>query len=117
MKTMYVCEKCGKTHDSWDAAYKCENAHSDLDTLYRWDFAQDDSFQLTQYKDADSVPTLVYLKSRVLDADGCPVTDLDGCPVYRVYPFKRLAHDGMCDAMEESMRKRWHDDHPADTEN
>lgn len=117
MKNLYVCEKCGKTFTDWDAAFQCENAHSDVDTLYRWDFAQDDNFQLTQYKDADPVPTLVYLKSRVLDADGSPVDDLNGCPVYRVFPFKRLAHDGVCDAMEESMRKRWYADHNIDIEN
>lgn len=117
MKTMYVCEKCGKTHDSWDAAFQCENSHSDLDVLYRWDFAQEDSFQLTQYKDADPVPTLVYLKSPVLDAEGRPTYDANGCPIYRVHAFKRLAHDGVCTAMEESMRKRWQADHTITTEN
>lgn len=119
MKNLYMCEKCGKMHDSWDSAWNCENSHSDVDTMYRWDFAEGDAFQLTQYKENDPAPSLVYLKSRVLEADGTDATDANGCPIYRVYPYKRLAHDGICDAMELSMGKRWYADHPveANTEN
>ena len=117
MKNLYVCEKCGKTFDNWDDAYHCENSHNDVDTLYRWDFAQDDSFQLTEYNESDSVPSSVYLKSRVLNAEGNPVSDANGCPVYRVFRFKRLAHNDVCETMEESMRKRWYADHAIDIEN
>ena len=30
MKTCYVCEKCGKSYEEWDDAYKCENSHASV---------------------------------------------------------------------------------------
>lgn len=27
MKTMYICDKCGKEFESWDECYACENSH------------------------------------------------------------------------------------------
>ena len=117
MKTQYVCDKCGKVFTDYDKAWKCELSHATPDTMYRWDFAEDDEFYPYGYTRGEATPTVVYLKFSVLDENGYPVNDDMGCPVTKVYTFKRLAHDAMCEAMEESMRKRYIADHkPTDNE-
>lgn len=30
MKSLYVCEKCGKSYEDYDQAYACENSHVDV---------------------------------------------------------------------------------------
>ena len=107
MKTIYVCEKCNSHHDTWDDSYKCELSHASPQLLFGWDFDRDAPFPTEHYRPGEVAPTIVYMKVPVLDEDGNPVMDANGCPMYEVFPFKRMTHDNVCEAMEISMRQRW----------
>ena len=32
MKSLYVCEKCGKSYEDYDQAYECENSHAGVNS-------------------------------------------------------------------------------------
>lgn len=116
MKTIHVCEKCNAHHDTWDDAYKCELSHASAQLLFGWDFDREAPFPTEHYRPGEVAPTVVYMQVPVLDADGNCVMDDNGYPVCKVYPFKRMAHDGVCDAMEISMHQRWCADNLAQDE-
>lgn len=111
MKTQYVCDKCGKVFTDYSEALRCEYSHSAPDLIWNWEFAEGDEFYQYVYTSGKSAPTVVYMKVPVLDENGYRVLDENDIPVEKVYPFKRLAHDAVCEAMEESMRKRYIADH------
>ena len=112
MKTVYICEKCGKEHADYSDAWNCECSHADPETMYGWNFARNDHFPLATYKPDESAPHIVYMRIPVLTDSGCIAQDDHGCPRYIVYPFKRLAHDAVCAAMEASMVARYYEDNP-----
>ena len=37
MKELYLCEKCGKMHTSYNDAWECERSHITLDQVFSWD--------------------------------------------------------------------------------
>jgi hypothetical protein len=55
MKELYVCEKCGRYHKSWDAAYACEESHYDNFEVVSNDYT---------YNEGSKVPSSVILKAK-----------------------------------------------------
>ena len=70
MKSLYVCEKCGKMFEEYDQALACERSHATVDQIYSWDFPSDGFMPTEFYAEGESVPEYIVMKSAELDDDG-----------------------------------------------
>lgn len=94
MKSLYVCEKCGKVFSEYDEAWACERSHETVDQIYSWELPQNTDLQTEFYAEGESVPEYVVLKAVELDNDGYPLSDTmpNGSNVncYHAVVYKRV---------------------------
>lgn len=96
MKTVYVCEKCGKQFETYEEVYKCEESHRTVETIDRWDLASKDRYEVAEghtvslgdelqdYTTCKALPDTIMVKYWKTNEDGAPVIDEYGYPVYGV---------------------------------
>ena len=123
MKTVYVCEKCGKQFETYEEVYKCEESHRTVETIGRWDLASEDRYkvaegytvslgdELQDYTTCKALPDTIMVKYRKIDEDGTPVVDEYGYPVYSVsfYSIDKTANRvdaGLLRRVERSILER-----------
>ena len=70
MKELYLCEKCGKMHTSYDDAWKCEQSHITLDQVFSWDLPNGSDMQVDFYQEGESLPEYMVMKANVYNKDG-----------------------------------------------
>lgn len=71
MKNLYVCEKCGKVHQDWDAAYACESSHVEVESLYSFNLDIDTTPMPTQFwTEGEQSPSMVILRRPRIDQNG-----------------------------------------------
>ena len=70
MKELYLCEKCGKMHTSYNDAWKCEQSHITLDQVFSWDLPSGSNMQVDFYQEGESLPEYVVMKANVYNKDG-----------------------------------------------
>lgn len=94
MKQLYLCEKCGKMHDSYDDAWKCERSHITLDQVFSWELPNGADIQVDFYREGEATPEYMVMKANVYNEDGDFVTTLmpNGHEVlkYRAVVYKRV---------------------------
>ena len=94
MKELYLCEKCGKMHTSYDAAWECERSHITPDQVFSWDLPNGSDIQVNFYQEGESLPEYMVMKANVYNEDGkfATVTMPNGCTVmkYRAVVYKRV---------------------------
>ena len=96
MKTVYVCEKCGKQFETYEEVYKCEESHRTVETIDRWDLASKDRYEVAErhtvslgdelqdYTTCKALPDTIMVKYLKTSEDGTPVKDEYGYPIYGV---------------------------------
>lgn len=70
MKNLYVCEKCGKMHTSYNDALECERSHITLEQVYSWDLPNGSDIQVDFYQEGESLPEYMVMKANVYNKDG-----------------------------------------------
>ena len=70
MKSLYVCEFCGKTYTDYDEAWKCERSHVSVDALNSWDLPKKSDMKTCFYTNGEPLPEYIVFKANLLDADG-----------------------------------------------
>ena len=94
MKELYLCEKCGKMHTSYDDAWKCEQSHITLDQVFSWDLPNGSDMQVDFYQDGESLPEYMVMKANVIGKNGDYATTLmpNGHEAlrYRAVVYKRV---------------------------
>ena len=94
MKSMYVCEKCGNMHTSYDDSWKCERSHITLDQVFSWDLPNGSDMQVNFYQEGESTPEYMVMKANVIGEDGdfATTTMPNGHEVlrYRAVVYKRV---------------------------
>ena len=94
MKELYLCEKCGKMHNSYNDAWKCEQSHITLDMLFSWELPNGADIQVDFYSEGDATPEYMVMKANVYNEDGNFVTTTmpNGHEVlkYRAVVYKRV---------------------------
>lgn len=69
MKTLYTCEKCGKSYEDFDEAFACENGHVGLDELTFYNFEAEVK-PLLAYKAGSKFPERLYFPVEIWNRDG-----------------------------------------------
>ena len=94
MKSLYVCEKCGKMFEEYDQAWACERSHITLDQVFSWDLPNGSDMQVNFYQDGKSLPEYMVMKANVYNKDGDFATTLmpNGHEVlkYKAVVYKRV---------------------------
>lgn len=94
MKELYLCEKCGKMHTSYDDAWNCERSHITLDQMFSWDLPNGADIKVDFYREGEATPEYTVMKSNVYNEDGDFVTTTmpNGHEVlkYRAVVYKRV---------------------------
>lgn len=67
MKSIWVCEKCGKQFNDYDECYAHENKHWDLER--GWSELTNTLDTMTEYKEGQEEPNVVHLVFGRWDAD------------------------------------------------
>lgn len=125
MKELYLCEKCGKMHDSYDDAWKCERSHITLEEVFSWDLPNGADIQVDFYREGEATPEYMVMKANVYNEDGDLVTTLmpNGHEVlkYRAVVYKRVDNvklpNGMTpDDYTSAMLRRQIADNPKEDE-
>lgn len=70
MKELYLCEKCGKMHTSYDDAWKCEQSHITLDQVFSWELPVGSDMQVDFYHEGEPLPEYMVMKANVHNKDG-----------------------------------------------
>ena len=65
MKSLYVCEKCGKMFEEYDQAWACERSHITLDQVFSWDLPNGSDMQVDFYQEGESLPEYIVMKANV----------------------------------------------------
>ena len=65
MKSLYVCEKCGKMFEEYDQAWACERSHITLDQVFSWDLPNGSDMQVDFYQEGESLPEYIVMKSNI----------------------------------------------------
>lgn len=103
MKQLYLCEKCGKMHDSYDDAWKCERSHVTLDQVFSWELPNGADIQVDFYREGEATPEYMVMKANVYNEDGDFVTTLmpNGHEVlkYRAVVYKRVDNVKLANGM------------------
>ena len=94
MKSLYVCEKCGKMFEEYDQAWACERSHITLDQVFSWDLPNGSDMQVDFYQEGESLPEYMVMKANVCNENGDFVTTTmpNGHEVlrYRAVVYKRV---------------------------
>ena len=94
MKSLYVCEKCGKMFEEYDQAWACERSHITLDQVFSWDLPSGSDMQVDFYQEGESLPEYMVMKANVYNENGdfATVTMPNGHEVlrYRAVVYKRV---------------------------
>ena len=70
MKSLYVCEKCGKMFEEYDQAWACERSHITLDQVFSWDLPNGSDMQVDFYQEGESLPEYMVMKANVYNENG-----------------------------------------------
>ena len=125
MKSLYLCEKCGKMHTSYDDAWKCEQSHITLDQVFSWDLPNGSDMQVNFYQNGESLPEYMVMKANVIGKNGDYATTLmpNGHEAlrYRAVVYKRVDKvrlpNGMTpDDYTDAMLRRQIADNPEEDE-
>ena len=94
MKSLYVCEKCGKMFEEYDQAWACERSHITLDQVFSWDLPNGSDMQVDFYQDGESLPEYIVMKANVHNeyGDFATTTMPNGHEAlrYRAVVYKRV---------------------------
>ena len=94
MKSLYVCEKCGKMFEEYDQAWACERSHITLDQVFSWDLPNGSDMQVDFYQDGESLPEYIVMKANVHNeyGDFATTTMPNGHEAlrYRAIVYKRV---------------------------
>ena len=94
MKELYLCEKCGKMHTSYNDAWECERSHITLDQVFSWDLPNGSDMQVDFYQDGESLPEYIVMKANVHNeyGDFATTTMPNGHEAlrYRAVVYKRV---------------------------
>ena len=94
MKSLYVCEKCGKMFEEYDQAWACERSHITLDQVFSWGLPNGSDMQVDFYQDGESLPEYIVMKANVHNeyGDFATTTMPNGHEVlrYRAVVYKRV---------------------------
>ena len=74
MKELYLCEKCGKMHTSYNDAWECERSHITLDQIFSWELPNGSDIQCNLYQEGESLPEYMVMKANVYNENGDFVT-------------------------------------------
>ena len=125
MKSLYVCEKCGKMFEEYDQAWACERSHITLDQVFSWDLPNGSDMQVDFYQEGESLPEYMVMKANVHNEDGdfATTTMPNGCEAmkYRAVVYKRVDKvklpNGMTpDDYTDAMLRRQIADNPPEDE-
>ena len=83
MKTIYICEKCRKKHETWDQAIACENSH-----LTPIDELKIETDPLCSYREGNVMPEKVVLTFQPEDMNG-----IKGGFMFGLYKFETALGD------------------------
>ena len=126
MKSLYVCEKCGKMFEEYDQAWACERSHITLDQVFSWDLPNGSDMQVDFYQDGESLPEYIVMKANVHNeyGDFATTTMPNGHEAlrYRAVVYKRVDKvklpNGMTpDDYTAAMLRRQIADNPKEDEN
>ena len=126
MKSLYVCEKCGKMFEEYDQAWACERSHITLDQVFSWDLPNGSDMQVDFYQDGESLPEYIVMKANVHNeyGDFATTTMPNGHEAlrYRAVVYKRVDKvklpNGMTpDDYTDAMLRRQIADNPKEDEN
>ena len=125
MKSLYVCEKCGKMFEEYDQAWACERSHITLDQVFSWDLPNGSNMQVDFYQDGESLPEYIVMKANVHNeyGDFATTTMPNGHEAlrYRAIVYKRVDKlklpNGMTpDDYTDAMLRRQIADNPKEDE-
>ena len=125
MKELYLCEKCGKMHTSYNDAWECEHSHITLDQMFNWDLPDGSDIQVNFYKEGEATPEYMVMKANVIGKNGDYATTLmpNGHEAlrYRAVVYKRVDKvklpNGMTpDDYTDAMLRRQIADNPKEDE-
>ena len=125
MKELYLCEKCGKMHTSYDAAWEWERSHITLDQVFSWDLPNGSDMQVNFYQEGEATPEYMVMKANVIGKNGDYATTLmpNGHETlrYRAVVYKRVDKvklpNGMTpDDYTDAMLRRQIADNPPEDE-
>ena len=126
MKSLYVCEKCGKMFEEYDQAWACERSHITLDQVFSWDLPNGSDMQVDFYQNGESTPEYIVMKANVHNeyGDFATTTMPNGHEAlkYRAVVYKRVDKvklpNGMTpDDYTDAMLRRQIADNPKEDEN
>ena len=126
MKSLYVCEKCGKMFEEYDQAWACERSHITLDQVFSWDLPNGSDMQVDFYQNGESLPEYIVMKANVHNeyGDFATTTMPNGHEAlrYRAVVYKRVDKvklpNGMTpDDYTDAMLRRQIADNPKEDEN
>ena len=126
MKSLYVCEKCGKMFEEYDQAWACERSHITLDQVFSWDLPNGSDMQVDFYQNGESLPEYIVMKANVHNeyGDFATTTMPNGHEAlrYRAVVYKRVDKvklpNGMTpDDYTDAMLRRQITDNPKEDEN
>ena len=126
MKSLYVCEKCGKMFEEYDQAWACERSHITLDQVFSWDLPNGSDMQVDFYQEGEATPEYIVMKANVHNeyGDFATTTMPNGHEAlrYRAVVYKRVDKvklpNGMTpDDYTDAMLRRQIADNPKEDEN
>ena len=126
MKELYLCEKCGKMHTSYNDAWERERSHITLDQVFSWELPNGSDIQCNLYQEGESLPEYMVMKANVYNENGDFVTTTmpNGHEVlkYKAVVYKRVDKvklpNGMTpDDYTDAMLRRQIADNPKEDEN
>ena len=126
MKELYLCEKCGKMHTSYNDAWECERSHITLDQVFSWELPNGSDIQVNFYQGGEATPEYVVMKANVYNENGdfATTTMPNGYEAlrYRAVVYKRVDKvklpNGMTpDDYTAAMLRRQIADNPKEDEN
>ena len=125
MKELYLCEKCGKIHTSYNDAGECEKSHITLEQVFSWDLPVGSDIQVDFYQDGEATPEYTVMKANVYSNDGDLETTTmpngNNVTKYRAVVYKRVDKvklpNGMTpDDYTDAMLRRQIADNPEEDE-
>ena len=126
MKSLYVCEKCGKMFEEYDQAWACERSHITVEQMFSWDLPSGSDMQVDFYQEGESLPEYMVMKANVYNENGdfATTTMPNGHEAlrYRAVVYKRVDKvklpNGMTpDDYTDAMLRRQIADNPKEDEN
>lgn len=126
MKELYLCEKCGKMHTSYNDAWECERSHTTPEQIFNWELPNGSDIQCNLYQEGESLPEYMVMKANVYNENGDFVTTTmpNGHEVlkYHAVVYKRVDKvklpNGMTpDDYTDAMLRRQIADNPPEDEN